>query len=49
MSDLQGQWDGMSKSERGKFVAGAVLALVLFIGALVGVFAIISYLRNLVF
>ena len=49
MSDLQGQWDGMSKSERVKFVAGAVLALVLFIGALVGVFAIISYLRNLVF
>ncbi len=49
MSDLRGQWDGMSKSERVKFVAGAILALVLFIGALAGVFAIINYLRNLVF
>lgn len=49
MSDLQGQWAGMSKSERVKFVAGAVLALALFLGALIGVFTIISYLRNLVF
>lgn len=49
MADLEGQWDRMSRSERVKFVTGAVFALLLFIAALVGVFLIISYLRNLIF
>jgi hypothetical protein len=49
MTDLQGQWDRMSKSERVKFALGALFALILFIGLLIGVFVVISYLRNLIF
>ena len=49
MADLQSQWAVMDKSERMKFVAGAILALILFAGMLIGVFLIINYLRQLVF
>jgi hypothetical protein len=49
MSDLQGQWDRMSHDERVKFVLGAVFGLVLFVAALIGVFILINYLRNLIF
>lgn len=49
MSDLQGQWDRMSRDERVKFALGAVFALVLFVAALIGVFFLISYLKNLLF
>jgi hypothetical protein len=49
MSDLQGQWDRMSREERVKFVLGAVFGLVLFVAALIGVFLLINFLRNLIF
>lgn len=49
MNDLQGQWDRMSRDERVKFVLGAVFGLVLFVAALIGVFILINYLRNLIF
>jgi hypothetical protein len=49
MSDLQGQWDRMSRDERVKFVLGAVFGLVLFVAALIGVFLLINFLRNLIF
>ena len=49
MADLQSQWAVMSREERTKFVGGAIFALLLFIGALIGVFFVISYLRQLLF
>ena len=48
-ADLSAQWKSMDKSERGKFVAGAAFGLILLIGALVGVYFIINFLRQLVF
>jgi hypothetical protein len=49
MADLQSQWAVMDKSERIKFVAGAIFALILVVGMLIGVLFIINYLRQLVF
>ena len=48
-ADLSAQWKSMTKAERGKFVAGAAFGLILLIGALVGAYFIIDYLRQLVF
>ena len=49
MADLQNQWAIMSRKERIKFVTGAVFGLILFLGALIGVFFILSYLSQLLF
>lgn len=49
MTDLQKQWSVMTKEERIKFVGGAIFGLILFVGALIGVFFIINYLRQLIF
>ncbi|MBG0786609.1 MAG: hypothetical protein H0S79_16040 [Anaerolineaceae bacterium] len=47
--DLQKQWKVMTNNERMKFVAGALLALILFAAALVGVYFVINFLRQLIF
>ena len=48
-ADLSAQWKSMDNSERIKFVSGAAFGLILLIGALVGAYFIINYLRQLVF
>ncbi len=47
--DLQEQWASMNNGERARFIAGAVFALILFIAALVGVYFVINFLRQLIF
>lgn len=47
--DLQKQWKSMNNGERARFIAGAVFALILFIAALVGVYFVINFLRQLIF
>ncbi len=47
--DLQEQWKSMNDGERARFIAGAVFALILFIAALVGVYFVINFLRQLIF
>ncbi|QRN83560.1 hypothetical protein JR338_02055 [Chloroflexota bacterium] len=47
--DLQEQWKSMNNGERARFIAGAVFALTLFIAALVGVYFVINFLRQLIF
>lgn len=42
--ELKSQWNKMDKTERVKFVLGAVLGVILFFGALVGAFLLLSAL-----
>lgn len=47
--DFRDQWEGMNAAERAKFIGGMIFALILLVAALVGVYFIINYLRQLIF
>ena len=47
--DLKTQWAQMDNSDRIKFVLGAVVGLLLFIGALALAYYVLSLLINLIF
>lgn len=42
LPDLRSQWDSMDQRERVQFVIGGILGLVLFVGALIGVYLLLS-------
>jgi hypothetical protein len=42
MPDLKSQWGSMNRNERFKFIAGGIVGLVLFIGALLLVYVLLS-------
>ncbi|MFN2304245.1 MAG: hypothetical protein ACK2TV_10995 [Anaerolineales bacterium] len=42
LSDLRLEWHNMSSPERIKFILGAFFGLILFVGALIGVFLILT-------
>lgn len=42
MPDLKFEWSNMGQNERVKFILGAIFGLVLFIGALILVFILLS-------
>ncbi len=44
MPELKSQWGKMDNPERMKFVIGAFLGLILFVGALIGTFFLLSAL-----
>jgi len=46
LPDLKNQWVSMDKGERVKFILGGVIGLIIFIGALILVYLIISAMRS---